>query len=124
MTDTPPPAEDWPADWIDPETGERLTTMGKYRSGPYAKPLGYYEYDENAELVCWKCGWRGTAGEGSREYYEELFDVSCPRCETMLLIVSTMVTMQQMEAAAAAGNPKAQRELAELQELQARRRRE
>jgi hypothetical protein len=92
----------WPEEWTDPKTGERMTTMGKYRSGPHPKPLGCYEYDENAELVCWKCQWRGAAREGSREDYEELFDISCPRCDTMLLIVSTVVTNEEVEVAAAA----------------------
>src|SRR5256885_16071836 len=86
--------ETWPKDWIDPSTGERMTTMGKHRSGPYAKPLRYYEYDENAELECWNCAWRGRAREGSRETYDELFDVSCPRCETMLLVVSVVLTLE------------------------------
>jgi hypothetical protein len=32
----------WPEEWTDPKTRERMTTMGKYRAGPYAKPLGGY----------------------------------------------------------------------------------
>src|SRR5204863_2296544 len=95
--------ENWPKDWIDPSTGERMTTMGKHRSGPYAKPLRYYEYDENAELACWNCDWRGRAQDGSQETHRELFDVSCPHCDTMLLIVS-YPTIEETKAAAAAGN--------------------
>jgi hypothetical protein len=111
---------DWPEDWRDPTTGERLTTMGKHRAGPYAKPLGYYEYDENAQLTCWNCGWSGAARDGSKESYEELFDVSCPRCETMLLIVNATVSVQEMERAAAAGHPEAQKELARMREIEGR----
>src|SRR2546427_54698 len=88
-----------------PRSSERpLTTMGQYRSGPYAKPLRYYEYDEDDELACWNCGWRGAGCDGSREFHRELFDVSCPRCDTMLVIVSHPTT-DETKAAAAAGNP-------------------
>ncbi|TML00339.1 MAG: hypothetical protein E6G34_02310 [Actinobacteria bacterium] len=120
MTDRPP-AENWPQVWIDPATGERQTTLGRHRSGPYAKPLRYSEYDENAQLACWNCDWRGPAREGSRESYEELFDISCPRCETMLLIVSTLVTLEERNAAAAAGHPGAQTTVAEMEQMEARR---
>jgi hypothetical protein len=111
---------DWPEDWIDPNTRERLTTTGKHRRGPYAQPLGYFEYDKNAQLTCWKCGWTGAAREGSQESYEELFDVSCPRCETMLLIVNATIGLEETERAAAAGHPEAQKELARMREIEAR----
>jgi hypothetical protein len=69
--------------------------------------------------VCWKCQWRGAAREGSREDYEELFDISCPRCDTTLLIVSTVVTKEEVEEAAAAGHPAAQATLAEIRKWEA-----
>jgi hypothetical protein len=94
--------------------------MGKHRRGLYARPLGYYEYDENAQLTCWNCGWSGAAREGSREAYEELFDLSCPRCETMLLVVSTVVGLEETERAAATGHPEAQKELARMREIEGR----
>ncbi len=118
-----PPYEYWPKELTDPDTGERLTSRHLSSPGPHARPIGNYEYDENMELACWKCGWRGTAGEGSREWYEELFDISCPRCDQMLLIVSIMVTLQETEAYAAAGNPRAQAQLREMQKWKARFRR-
>ena len=65
-----------------------MTTAARYRSGPAAKPIGASDYDDQDELVCWNCQWSGPAGEGAKEYHDELFDVSCPRCGTMLLIVS------------------------------------
>ena len=45
-----------------------------------AKILSYYAFDDGAEITCPECGWSGAAREASVEYYEALFDVSCPRC--------------------------------------------
>jgi hypothetical protein len=114
--------ESWPKEWIDPVTGERLTTMATHRSGPYAKPIEYYAYDENATLACWKCEWSGPAKDGARGYFKELFDVSCPRCETMLLIVS-FPTADATKAAAASGNARAEADLPALLQAEAWRRR-
>jgi len=75
-----------------------------------AEHLSYYEYDESRAVSC-ACGWHGTAGEGSREYYAELFDVSCPRCDSMLLIVPKP-TAEETRKAAAAGDPRAIENLA------------
>jgi hypothetical protein len=111
--------ENWPEDWIDPETGERLTTTAKHRSGPYAKPIDYYDYDEDAELACWKCGWHGQARDGSRGYYKELFDISCPKCDTMLLIVSHP-TIDETKEAAASGNARAQAALPTVHKVEER----
>lgn len=49
----------------------------------------YVDYDENMALRCSVCGWNGTpkTSEGI-EYYHDLFDVSCPICDKMLLVVS------------------------------------
>jgi hypothetical protein len=79
-----------------------------------AETLTYYAYDEAAPLACRSCGWRGTMREGSREFYSELFDVSCPRCDTMLLIVP-YPTPDEIRQAAAAGDVRALEELANLE---------
>ena len=52
-----------------------------------AKIIEYEDYDEGVELVCPICNWKGLP-EGNMEYYDDLFDVSCPNCDQMLLIVS------------------------------------
>jgi len=69
-----------------------------------ARQVAYYDYDADAELTCPACSWRGTIGPD--EYFEELFDVRCPACEQMLLIVA-YPTHDETRVAAAAGNPKA-----------------
>lgn len=78
-----------------------------------ARIVRYYDYEENEELTCPRCGWNGTAKEGDKESYSELFDVSCPNCEQMLLIVSYPTT-GETEEAAKGGNKEALEELASL----------
>ena len=76
-----------------------------------AKILSYYAFDDGAEMItCPECGWSGAAREASDEYYEELFDVSCPRCERMILIVSYPTPAETKEAAED-GDPRAQKEM-------------
>jgi tetratricopeptide (TPR) repeat protein len=74
-----------------------------------AKHLNYWDYDRASEVTCPSCGWSG-AGAGNESYFDELLDVRCPECETMLLIVA-FPTLEETRAAAAAGNPLAQAEL-------------
>lgn len=51
--------------------------------------IEYQDYDENLSLTCPVCAWKGTPKEnGWIEYHDDLFDVSCPKCEKMLLVVS------------------------------------
>ncbi len=52
-----------------------------------AKIIEYRDYDEHAVLECPVCHWRGTAAD-NKEYYDDLFDVSCTNCGRMLLVVS------------------------------------
>ena len=54
-----------------------------------AKIIDYEEYDRNRDLICPICGWEGTPKNGGRvEWHRDLMDVSCPRCDRMLLIVN------------------------------------
>jgi hypothetical protein len=82
------------------------TSADLYKRGPAAKTRNYYDYDEPEMIECPQCRWVGSGAEGSGEYYRELFDVSCPRCDKMLLIIS-YPTIEETKAAAAAGNPRA-----------------
>jgi hypothetical protein len=75
-----------------------------------AKILNYYAFDDGAEITCPECGWSGAAREASVEYYKELFDVSCPRCDRMILIVNYPTPAETKEAAEL-GNPRAQEEM-------------
>jgi hypothetical protein len=85
-------------DWIrDLESARRIdqrsrrSTAGIHSSERAARILEYEEYHPNERLTCPRCGWNGQADDASIEYHEELFDVSCPRCEKMLLVVSALV---------------------------------
>src|SRR4051812_7184278 len=79
------------------------STAEHYSSGPTAKILDYFQYDKRAALACPSCAWKGTGAEGHRGIFDELFDVRCPDCSNMLLIVS-YPTFDQIREAAAAGN--------------------
>lgn len=51
--------------------------------------IEYKDYHEDISLKCPVCGWNGTPkSSGGIEYYDDLFDVSCPNCDKMLLVVS------------------------------------
>ncbi len=86
------------------------STAEHYSAGPAAKILRYYQYDPAKEISCTACGWNGAASQGSQQMFDELFDVRCPRCDTMLLIVG-YPTFAEIEEAAKRGNDEARREL-------------
>jgi len=71
---------------------------------------GYYSYDENQSLTCPACGWSGVAGDGAVECRDELFDVSCPHCARLLLVVSAP-TADETRQAAEHGDARAQEQL-------------
>jgi hypothetical protein len=57
-----------------------------------------FHYDEDwksALLNCPKCGWQGTFEEGDVEFYSQVMDSHCPKCQgddsPMLAIVSLAV---------------------------------
>ena len=64
---------------------------------PAAKIVDWPDYSRAKSLICPKCGWEGTPTTGGRiEYHSDLLDVSCPRCDTMLLIVSYPLADQKL----------------------------
>jgi hypothetical protein len=65
----------------------------------------YYTYRRTMWLTC-RCGWVGRVKDAWMELFAELFDLSCPKCGAMLLIVS-LPTREQTLAAAAMGNEEA-----------------
>jgi hypothetical protein len=114
------------ADWIrDPESAKRIeertrrSATSTYLTEPAAKLLEYYEYRKDEKLTCARCGWSGQAGEAPGELHRELFDVCCPVCDKMLLVVSHP-TIEQTKAAAAAGNPEAMAKLPQVAQIEAR----
>jgi hypothetical protein len=103
----------------DPKTGELVSTTARYGSGPSARLLGYYGYDPATPLECPACGWSGAGKDASQEMHQELFDVSCPRCDQMLLVVS-FPTIEETRQAAAAGHPGAIDELSNAERAERR----
>lgn len=67
----------------------RIQMMGAgfFMMNHSAKIIEYHQYQENEILECPICHWHGTA-EGHKEYYDDLFDVACPICDKMILIVN------------------------------------
>jgi len=66
---------------------------GSFMSENPAKIIEYSDYDKNEILECPICHWKGKA-EGHIEYYDDLFDVSCPNCDKMILVVSYPLVKQ------------------------------
>jgi hypothetical protein len=64
------------------------STAEHYSTGPVAKIIEDAQYDENVVLTCPVCGWSGPAKTLHKNVFDELFDLRCPECDQMLLIVS------------------------------------
>ena len=84
--------------------------------------LNYYDYEDEDQLVCPRCGWDGPVGGGNTELFEDLLQVSCPRCEKHLLLAS-FPTEEETEQMANRGNRKALRDLPSLRRRQGFRKR-
>ena len=82
-----------------------------------AKQVNYYDYESGRTISC-DCGWSGKCAEGSQEDYRELFDVSCPVCDQMLLIVP-YPTHEETRAVAATDNPEAELNLVMVEQREA-----
>ena len=63
------------------------STVEHYTDGPAAKIISSEQFSTATSIRCPVCGWKGTAGDGEIAFYTDLFDVSCPRCMKMLLVV-------------------------------------
>lgn len=101
----------------DPNSGEIVTTAHVF-AGEGARALGTgYDFEESMPLRCGRCGREGPASSGAREYYNELFDISCPQCDRMLLIVPYPTDQETKEAT---GNREALRNLARVEERERR----
>lgn len=59
---------------------------------------------------CSACNWQGTSRQMEMELHDEQTEYSCPQCECPLLVVQHP-DLQQVQAAAAAGNAEAQQQL-------------
>jgi hypothetical protein len=75
--------------------------------------FNYYDDWRNSILTCPVCGWQGRWEQASINYYSELMDAECPKCDShppMLAIVS-YATGEETKQAAKEGNPEANKEL-------------
>ena len=103
-----------PAGSRDPETGDVVPTAQAF-SGRGARALGSrYDYDDGMPLESDRCGWKGPASAGDKDFFDELFDISCPVCDAMRLIVP-YPTDEETKKAAVAGNEEAQEHLETVQ---------
>lgn len=98
---------------------EVVPTSALYEANPARVLSGAYDYDESVPLRCGKCGWEGPASRGSVEYHRELFDVSCPKCDKMLLVVP-YPTAAETEKAAAGGDKRALEDLPGVERRESR----
>jgi hypothetical protein len=86
-----------------------------------AKHFSYYDPARQRDTFpCPQCSWQGTAAAMTREWFEALMDFSCPKCDTMILIVS-YPTLVEIEEAASRGNAEAQSELARIRQHSSKR---
>ena len=74
------------AAWEKDHPDELYSTARHNMSGPSARVLRG-GYSETAPPNCDVCGWKGLNRDGDKELFSELFDVSCPNCGKMLLVV-------------------------------------
>jgi hypothetical protein len=81
--------------------------------------MSFYDYDPDAIVTCPKCGFTGRQGDG-QEVLNDGYEVNCVRCDKRLGFVDGHVTLAQTQAAAAAGNPRAQASLPGMESREAR----
>jgi hypothetical protein len=99
---------------------DRIENIWKYQISTTGKAnlLGFWDYDRDAPLSCPACGWAGS-GAGHENAFQDLLDVRCPACDEMLLVVN-YPTLVETRVAAAAGDRRAQAELANVDATEAR----
>lgn len=83
------------------------------------RTVRYWDYDPDEEVTCARCGWTGRAGD-YQEQHQALLEVRCAECDRWLIGVLP-ASLGATREAAAAGNPRAMAELADMEE-EARRR--
>lgn len=74
------------------------------------KIFRYYDNWDGSVMTCEKCGWKGKVGHNMTEIYEQLLDITCPKCDEMLAIIN-FPTYQETENAAKKGNKEALKNL-------------
>jgi hypothetical protein len=80
-----------------------------------AEIVSYWDFDMHRgdPLTCPSCGWTGDA-EDYKDFHSDLFDVCCPECDRMILVVP-FPTVAETRAAAASGNQGAAASLPDME---------
>jgi hypothetical protein len=87
----------------DPTTSASFDGRGSMR----APVVHLYHFDETAPLTCPVCGWEGTGADADRNSYSDVFDLCCPACSKMLVVVPRVLDIELVKREAALGNPRA-----------------
>jgi hypothetical protein len=67
-----------------------------------ARQFNYFDNAWKTEILeCAKCQWWGTFEQGSVEYYDQLMDCHCPRCNSLeapMLAIVSYPTLEELRA--------------------------
>lgn len=91
---------------LNEKTGGKVglySSAEHYSGGPAAKVILSRQHDEEAILDCPDCEWSGPARDGDVNRFDELFDVCCPSCDKMLLVVNYATSPDAGEGRSDAG---------------------
>lgn len=85
----------WPESLLSRDLKDLASSLSsidglKFAQNQPAPIIEYKDYDENMELECQICGWKGTPKTSDYVNTDSHFclDVSCPVCDKMLLVAS------------------------------------
>lgn len=70
-----------------------------------AHVTAWFDITDADRFEC-RCGWIGTFKEMDNDFFRELIDGSCPKCDRML-VVRAYPTAEEVRVAAAAGHVEA-----------------
>ena len=82
-------------------------------------PRTTLDLNPDEPCTCDACGWTGPAREAV-ELFEQLLTLNCPRCDKRVGGMYLYPTHEEIRAAAAAGNPQAIKELANVEQRERR----
>lgn len=80
---------------------------------------GYFTAGWRERILACPCGWQGDSRAMAMELHDAVTDYACPECGNLLLIVSHP-SLEQVRAAAGAGNEEALSQLAIIEEARDR----
>jgi len=75
----------------------------------------FWEWQESVSECC--CGWKGRNTELTSEYFREVAELYCPKCNARFGLVSLVVDRDSTVRAAARGNEDAIQQLTQMSML-------